>query len=176
MGRVRAALLASTALVALSLVPTSAHAVDVSNAAELQAAILALNAGGADHTINVTQSIVLDPGAANQLTAITQAVDITGAGPGISITGTGAVAGGHGIFFIAAGAGNAVNISNLTLSNGFARGGDAANGAGGGARRGRRHLRDVGGHHAHECRIFGQSGARRQWRRGRWSGRGRRRT
>ncbi|MDB5576536.1 MAG: Outer rane autotransporter barrel, partial [Bradyrhizobium sp.] len=94
--RARAALLGSTALVALSLAPTPARAVDVSNAAELQAAILALNAGGADHTINVTQSIVLDPGAANQLTAITQAVDITGAGPGISITGTGAVAEGHG--------------------------------------------------------------------------------
>ncbi|MDB5578905.1 MAG: Autotransporter-associated beta strand repeat-containing protein, partial [Bradyrhizobium sp.] len=78
------------------------------------------------------QSIVLDPGAANQLTAITQAVDITGAGPGISITGTGAVAEGHGIFFIAAGAGNAVNISNLTLANGFARGGAAASAAGGG--------------------------------------------
>jgi len=84
---------------------------------------------GSTSTIDISNSFSLGTGASNELPAITSAVTINGGG--FTITGTGAVSGGSGIFFIAAGSGNAVNINSLDINNGYAKGGTGNAGGGG---------------------------------------------
>src|SRR5947209_18467480 len=96
------------------LVPPSASAAtyDVGTPAELQTAIASVSAGSGGDTINITGDITLSA----ELSAITKGVTITGNGHTVDGAST------YRIFFIAAGSGNQVNVSDLTLANGFAKG------------------------------------------------------
>lgn len=116
---VRNALLATSGLVAASLVAMSASmAVDVGDDAALRAAIFAANTGG-DSTINVTGNITLT----QSLPMITSDLTVNGGGFTINANNTGRA------FFAAAGS---VSISNLTIANALAQGGHGGAGTGGG--------------------------------------------
>ncbi|GAU85522.1 chaperone protein DnaJ [Bosea sp. BIWAKO-01] len=121
-GRLRrqALFLTCTALVAA---PLSAWAVtfNANDAASLQAAIAAVNSGAAD-TINITGNITLT----SELPPITAAVTINGNGNTVSGNNQ------YRVLFVAAPSGAAVNISNVTLADGYAKGGNGGGGGGGG--------------------------------------------
>src|SRR5690606_11197417 len=117
----RVPLLASVALAALFAGPGPAGAVDVASEAELRAAIYAANTGG-DPAINITGNITLT----RSLPMITTSVAIAGNGHTIDANNSGRV------FFIQAGS---ASISNVTVENARAQGGnggDSWTGGGGG--------------------------------------------
>ncbi len=109
-GRLAAFLLAGTCLS-----PVTAWAVNVSTETQLRDAIFAANSGG-DSTINITGNITLT----QSLPMITASVTVTGNNNTIDANNAGRA------FFVQAGT---VSISNLTINNAVAQGGDGGNGA-----------------------------------------------
>ncbi|MFD9996123.1 autotransporter-associated beta strand repeat-containing protein, partial [Mesorhizobium sp. NPDC059024] len=107
---------------ALSPLSASAATYTANDTASLQTAIANVNAGSGGDTIDITGNITLTA----ELTAITKGVTITGNDHTISGNNQ------YRIFFIAAPSGDDINISNITLANGYAKGGDGGAGGGGG--------------------------------------------
>lgn len=119
-----ARLSAGTALAGISLfaLPALAATYTASDTASLQAAITSVNAGGGTDTINITGNITLS----TELTAITKGVTI--AGNGYTVSGNDQFR----VFFVDAPAGADVNISGMTIADGYAKGGNGQTGGGGG--------------------------------------------
>ena len=107
-------------LLPVGLADVRAATFNVSSSAELSTAISTANANGEDDIVNINASIVL----ASELPLIDSNISFKGNGNSVSGNST------YRVFFVKSGT---VVFRDMTISNGFAKGGDGKDGGGGGA-------------------------------------------